>query len=71
MFKRITKNKNEFFLDTNLNKNLFKYFSELFKHIQIHNMHTKLTQQIIIQCVWYKIGAKIIFDGTLRLPDKQ
>ena len=34
-------------------------------------MYTKLTQQIVIQCVWYNIGAEITFDGTLRLPDKE
>ena len=39
MFKRITKNNLEFFLDTNIIENLFKYFSELFKRIQIHK-HT-------------------------------
>ena len=40
MFKRITKKNNlEFFLDTNIIKNLFKYFSQLFNHIQIHK-HT-------------------------------
>ena len=61
----------KFFLDTNLIKKLFKYFSELFKHIQIHKLTYKANPTKTIQCVWYKIGAKITFDGTLRLPDKQ
>ena len=60
-----------FFLDTNLIKTYLSTFQNYSSTYKYTNLHTKLTQQITIQCVWYKTGAKITFDGTLRLPDKQ
>ena len=61
----------EFLLDTNMIKNLFKYFSQVFKHIQIHQHTYEANPTKFIQCVWYNTGAKVTFDGMLRLLEKE